>query len=72
MYVFNLWGQTFVFIFLTIIIRTLLRENVSYVFINVNFILMTINCCGIQTASNITKALMVAAEQNCSYKSEEP
>lgn len=72
MYVFNLWGQTFIFIFLTIIIRTLLRKNVSYVFINVNFILMTINCFGMQIASNNTKALIVAAEQNCSYKSEEP
>ena len=71
MYVFNLWGQTFIFIFLTIIIRTLLRKNVSYVFINVNFILMTINCFGIQIASNNTTALIVAAEQNCSYKSEE-
>lgn len=33
---------------------------------------MTINCFGTQIASNTTKALIVVAEQNCSYKSEEP
>lgn len=62
--------QVFVFLFLNIIIRILLKKMFP-VFLLVNFISIE-SFIWIQVTANVTRALTVAVELNCSYKLEEP